>query len=206
MKVYEVLIDEKNYFGGVNAISLVDSPAIESDFVALAKEDEFVELAEVDAEKRLLMGAVLIPNKPILRLDADGDKFYIVFSKDTIRLASELFFKNGNQGETTEMHQVALRGNTIVESWIKEDAEKDKSLIHGLDVPIGSWIVSMKIEDADTYNKAKTGILKGFSIEGFFKPDLREKLQELEAAKPKPGSEEEAADKVDQIRKILEEE
>ena len=66
---------------GIEAISIVESPAIESDFVAL--KDQEIKLAEVDADKKILMGALLIPNKPIYR-NGDEGEYYIYFSKDTV--------------------------------------------------------------------------------------------------------------------------
>ena len=176
-KVFEVIIDESSPFGGVNAISLVDSPAIEIDWVALKKEVP-LKLKEVDADRQVLMGPALIPNKPIFRVDGE-DEFYILFSKETILRSSELFFMRGKQSETTLMHESPLMGNTVVESWIKEDMEKDKSAVYGIDAPIGTWMISMKIDDAKLYQEAMEGKLKGFSIEGYFLPEVREHLAKL---------------------------
>ena len=194
LKVYEVLIETLNAHSGVNAISLVDKPAIDSNWIALAKQTKF-EFKEIDGHKHILMGAALIPNKPIYR-SMEGNEFYIMFSKDTIRLASELFFKNGKQSETTQQHEVTLKGNTVVESWIKEDMEKDKSAIYGLSDPVGTWMISMKIEDKKTYEKAKNGELNGFSIEGLFHPQLREELSDVSHNLSDQQ-------KIDEIRKIL---
>jgi len=194
LKVYEVLIETLNAHSGVNAISLVDKPAIDSNWIALAKQTKF-EFKEIDEQKHILMGAALIPNKPIYR-SMEGNEFYIMFSKDTIRLASELFFKNGKQSETTQQHEVTLKGNTVVESWIKEDMEKDKSAIYGLSDPVGTWMISMKIEDKKTYEKAKNGELNGFSIEGLFHPQLREELSDVSHNLSDQQ-------KIDEIRKIL---
>ena len=124
-------------------------------------------LSDRDWETRILMGAALVPNKPIYR-ERDGEEFYIYFSKSTVRKASELFFKRGYQSNTTEEHKIKLNNNTVVESWIKEDDTHDKSVKYGLSAPIGTWFISLKVEDADIYEKAKNGTLKGFSIEGYF--------------------------------------
>ena len=94
MNIVELVIDENDDVSGIEAISVVESPAIEEDFIALKKEE--YKLAEVDKEKRILMGAALVPNKPIYRKSGE-DEYYIYFSKDTVRKASELFFIRGNQ-------------------------------------------------------------------------------------------------------------
>ena len=101
MNLIELIIDDKEDLQGVEAISIVENPAIESDFVALKSEE--VKLAEVDKEKRILMGAVLIPEKPIYRRNGE-DEYYIYFSKDTVVKASQLFLKKGNQGNSTLEH------------------------------------------------------------------------------------------------------
>ena len=165
MDIIELFIDEEDEVSGISAVSLVEAPAIESDWILL-KNQEF-KFAEVDKEKRILMGAALIPSKPIYRKSEDNE-YYIYFSKSTVRKASELFFKRGNQNNSTLEHEVPLTGLTAVESWIVE-GEKDKSRHYNLDVPVGTWMLSMKVENDDVWNNyVKTGKVKGFSIEGYF--------------------------------------
>ena len=167
MRIIELILDENQIKGGVTAISIVEQPAIESDFIALSKEHE-IKLAEVSGEKRILMGAALIPNKQIYRRNGE-DEFYVYFSKDTIRQASQLFLKAGNQSKSTLEHEMKLSGLTVVESWIVEDVEKDKSAFYNLSMPVGTWMVSVKVDNEDVWNEyVKTGKVKGFSIEGYF--------------------------------------
>jgi hypothetical protein len=123
MNLIELIIDETDELSGVDAISVVSAPAIESNFVALKSEE--IKLAQVDSEKRILMGAVLIPEKPIYRKNGE-DEYYIYFSKDTVNKASQLFFKNGNQNNWTLEHNKEIKGLTVVESWIVEDTQKIK--------------------------------------------------------------------------------
>ena len=168
MDIIELFIDENDEVSGIEAISVVEQPAIEEDFIAL-KNQEF-KLAEVDKEKRILMGAALIPNKPIYRKSGDQE-YYIYFSRDTVRKASELFFIRGNQSNSTFEHQLPLEGLTAVESWIVE-SEKDKSRMYNLNVPIGTWMVSMKVNNDEVWKQVKAGEVKGFSIEGYFADKL----------------------------------
>jgi hypothetical protein len=175
MNLIELIIDDKDELSGVDAISVVETPAIESNFVALKSEE--IKLAEVSKEKRILMGAVLIPEKPIYRRNGE-DEYYIYFSKDTVNKASQLFFKNGNQNNWTLEHGKEIKGLTVVESWIVEDNAKDKSVIYNLSVPIGTWMASVKVEDDGIWNDyVKTGKVKGFSLEGYFADKLEEKKQ-----------------------------
>jgi hypothetical protein len=166
MKIIELILDEEQDDIGVDAISIVESPAIESDFVALNNQE--IKLAEVDKEKKILMGALLIPNKPIYRNGGEGE-YYIYFSKDTIVKASQMFLQNGKQSNSTLEHNQALNGLTLVESWIVESKEQDKSAMYGLDVPVGTWMGSVKVNNDDVWNEyVKTNKVKGFSIEGYF--------------------------------------
>ena len=167
MRIVELIIDESDEQSGIEAVSLVETPAIEENFIALNKQQ--ILLKEVDKEKRILMGAALVPNKQIYRRnEKTNDEYYIYFSKDTVRKASELFFKRSNHKNATYEHKQPIKGTTIVESWIVESTDQDKSAHYGLNVPEGTWMISMKIDDEELYNKAKEGEIKGFSIEGYF--------------------------------------
>jgi len=95
MEVFELFIDEESLDSGIQAISIVENPAIEEDFVALKSQK--IELAEVNNEKRILMGPALIPNKKIYRRNELGDEYEIFFSEDTVRKASQLFLSRGNR-------------------------------------------------------------------------------------------------------------
>ena len=171
MRIVELVIDEEALHSGIEAISIVDRPAIEENFIALSKEHK-VELAEVDAEKRILMGAALIPNKNIYRQNEE-EEYYIYFSEDTVRKAAELFLMRGNQNQSTLEHEAELHGLSVVESWIIEDETHDKSRKYDMDLPVGTWMVSMKVNNDDVWNNyVKTGKVKGFSIEGYFTDKL----------------------------------
>lgn len=184
MNLIELIIDDKEEMQGVDAISIVENPAIESDFIALKSQE--IKLAEVDKEKRILMGAVLIPEKPIYRRNGE-DEYYIYFSKDTVNKASQLFFKNGNQSKWTFEHDKAITGLTVVESWIVEDTAKDKSALYNLNVPVGTWMASVKVDDAELWqNFVKTGKVKGFSLEGYFADKLESKKELSEQVVEEP--------------------
>ena len=176
MKLIELILDDDEAIG-VEKISVVANGAIESDFIALNNQE--IKLAEISKEKRLLMGALLIPNKPIYRKSGD-DEYYIFFSKDTIAKASQLYLQNGNQSEATLEHNENLKGLTLVESWIVEDKAKDKTALYGLDVPVGTWMGSVKCDNDEVYQMAKDGVVKGFSIEGYFADKLERPKEKIE--------------------------
>tara|TARA_R110000803_G_scaffold98333_2_gene166438 strand:- start:1434 stop:2036 length:603 start_codon:yes stop_codon:yes gene_type:complete len=166
MRIVELILDEEQEDSGIEAISIVESPAIESDFVALKTEE--IKLAEIDKEKRILLGALLIPNKPIYRKGSEGE-YYIFFSKDTISKASQMYLRNGYQNNSTLEHNENLKGLTLVESWIVESEVQDKSRKYGLNVPVGTWMGAVKVNNEEIWNEyVKTNKVKGFSIEGYF--------------------------------------
>ena len=168
METYTVIF-KKDETEGVFGISLVAAPAMESNFIALSEQKE-IQLKAIDNEKRILLGAVLIPNKPIYR-NQNGKEFNIVFPAETIRLSMENFFEQGYQSASTLEHdnKQKLKDVTFVESWIKEDEVNDKSVKYGMTEPVGTWFASMKVNNDKIWNDfVKTGKVKGFSIDGFF--------------------------------------
>ena len=165
-KIIELIIDEENEISGIEAISVVENPAIEEDFIAL-KEHKDIKLAEVDAEQRILMGPALIPNKKIFR-KGEEDDYYIYFSEDTVRKASELFFIKSKHQNSTFEHSFELSDMSVVESWLIEDPKNDKASAYGFDLPKGTWMVSMKVLNDNVWKAVKAGEVKGFSIEGYF--------------------------------------
>lgn len=183
MKIIELIIDEKDSLSGIDAVSVVENPAIEENFIALSKHE--IELKEIDTEKKILMGAALVPNKQIYRRNDKNEEYYIFFSEDTIRRASELFLMNSNQNNTTYEHNQKLKGLTVVESWIIEDEKHDKSVKYGFSLPVGTWMISMKVNNEDVWAKVKDGSVKGFSIEGYFADKLEMSLNNIDEMEEK---------------------
>ena len=167
-KIVELVIADDSQELAIDAISLVNSPAIEQDFVFFGKEKNNLTFAKVDEEKRMLVSPALIPNKQIFRYDPNTDSdYYVYFSPETVRKASELYLKHNNHHKATHEHNERVSGVLTVESWIKE-GDSDKSKMYGFDLPNGTWFVKMKIENDELWQKIKDGELKGLSIEGYF--------------------------------------
>jgi hypothetical protein len=166
MKLYELILSDEEV-QGIDAISVVGSPAMESQFIMLSEEKR-VSFAKIDNEKQILLGVAMIPEKKIYRFDEETkEEFNVFFSKETIKRASELYLKKGNQSNANLEHSKLALSGTIVESWIVEDVQKDKTALYGIDAPIGSWVVAMKIEDKEQWELCKEKGT-GFSIEGMF--------------------------------------
>ena len=197
MKIVELILDEDQDASGIEAISIVENPAIEEDFIAL-KSDE-IKLAEIDKEKKILMGALLIPNKPIYRKNGE-DEYYIYFSKDTVLKASQMYLTKGNQNNSTLEHQHELSGLSLVESWLVEDEVHDKSRKYGMNVPVGTWMGAVKVNNEKIWNEyVKTGKVKGFSIEGYF----ADKMERPKESIKEDMSEQNADLLLSQIEKIV---
>jgi hypothetical protein len=195
MRIVELILGDDE-LTGIEAISVVENPAIEEDFIALKNEE--IKLAEVDEEKRILMGALLIPNKPIYRKKGD-EEYYIYFSKQTVEKASQLYLMNGNQSKATLEHQHTINGLTLVESWLVEDEVHDKSRKYGLNVPVGTWMGSVKVNNDEIWNNfVKTGKVKGFSIEGYFADKMERPKEPVN-----DFDEEEATDMLSTLKQIL---
>ena len=196
MKIVELILDENQEESGIEAISIVENPAIEEDFVALKSNE--LKLAEIDKEKKILMGALLIPNKPIYRNNGE-DEYYIYFSKDTVLKASQMYLTKGNQNNSTLEHQHSLSGLSLVESWLVEDEVHDKSRKYGMNVPVGTWMGAVKVNNDEVWNDyVKTGKVKGFSIEGYFADKMERPKDSVGLSEDK-----EADDLLQKIKDIL---
>jgi hypothetical protein len=181
MKIIELIIDSEMELSGIDAISIVENPAIEENWIALNEQPKEYKFADVDKEKKIIMGAMLVPDKPIYRRDEENGEYYIYFSQDTIRKCMEMFFQNGNQSNATFEHQESIKGLTVVESWIVEDTEKDKSNLYNLNVPVGTWMGTIKVENEVIWKDyIKTGKVKGFSIEGYFADKAKLPLSKID--------------------------
>lgn len=150
---------------GVFAVSLVERPAIEKDFIALSKHE--VKFKVVDEDKRIIVGFALVPDKKIYRKIQDKE-FNVYFSKDTVRKVSELFMKNLNLNKFTVEHEHNVTGVNVIESWIVEDPKNDKANLYNLEPKGGEWVMMSKIYNDDVWNDIKNGDYKGYSIEGKF--------------------------------------
>lgn len=164
LETIELFIDDEAK-DGVFAVSLVEEPAIEENFVALSTDK--IELKVADEERRVVVGLALVPEKKIYRF-MKGKEFNIFFSKDTIAKAQELYMKKLNQNNVTVEHESDITGATVIESWIVEDTKHDKTNLYKLDATEGSWAIMMKIDNDEVWAKVKAGEFKGFSIEGLF--------------------------------------
>jgi hypothetical protein len=182
LDLIELFIDEEKELDGIEAISLVEFPAIEENFVALSKHK--VEFKAIDEERRVVIGLALIPDKKIYRRDKEYE-YNIMFSKDTVRKASELYLKNQKQNNTTLEHESLTSGVSVIESWIVEDVDKDKSSLYGLNATVGAWVVTMKIYNDAVWEDVKAGKYLGLSIEGIFsdRQELSENEKKIKALK-----------------------
>ena len=163
LKCYSVGLDSDVY-----CISLVQEPAIESNFIYLSKEKP-VQICLETNEKHIVMGAVLIPDKPIYR-NQGGEEFYIQFSKETIEKLAHDYLANDRVHSFTKEHEDVADGIYVVETWLKT-SENDKSKDYDIDVPVGSWLMAAKVENEEIWDKIKSGEMNGFSIEAFVNLD-----------------------------------
>ena len=192
LPLYELVIDENTKSDGVFAISIVDNPAIESNFQMFSSKKP-IKFETVSKDQQIIMGPAMIPDMKIIRED-DRGLYNVFFSKDTVRAIAHKFMKESRNGSATVMHAENVEGVSVIESWIVEDAQKDKSRYHGFTVPVGTWMVSQKISNQTLWEDfIKSGELRGFSVEGFF-----DELSEFR--KSKQSTE---LDKMDELKELF---
>ena len=171
MKLFELTIEDEDV-DGIFAISMVDDPAIQAWGTYFGKEE--VRFAEVDGYENLFMAPILIPDRKILRIDGEGNPYEVFLSKSTIKRLSQLYLEKKFQDQVTVEHEEKVEGITLVESWIKESANKDKSMLYNLSAPVGSWIGTFRITNEEMQEKFRKGEVSAVSIEGLFNHDLVE--------------------------------
>lgn len=160
IKKYKVGLDSETM-----AISLVSEPAIEVEFIHMSKDEEEKKQVFLESnEKYLIYGPALIPEKDIYRNNGEQE-YYLSFSKESIEKMENDYMKDFRQYNVSLQHQDKVDEVCVVESWLVADSYKDKANALGFNVPEGTWMVAMKVNNVDTWNRIKDGELKGFSVE-----------------------------------------
>jgi hypothetical protein len=194
LPVYKITINPNDVDDtGVNIISLVNQPAIESNFIAFSKDLKYttddvvksindieIKFSATDNDKHIITGAVLIPNKEIYRnFGKDGGEQLWVFDAQTIEIVRDKYHRNQFTSNVNLEHQTDVDGCYVVESYI---VNKDRGIYPKdlEDITDGTWIVSMKIDNNEVWEDIKVnGFYKGFSIQGFVNPIKTEETSVL---------------------------
>jgi hypothetical protein len=179
MKIYKIKIDDEQL--GMDAISLVEYPAVEVDFLAFSKDGKKMDFTSFDEEKREITGVVCLADTPILRKNDTYGIHAILFEKDTIKQMMLRYFKNGLGNQVNIEHQGhMIKGLTMIESYIK-DSSRNISPVEFNDVPDGSWIATFKVENDKVWEQIKEDhTLRGFSLQGWFGYGDEVKLSEVD--------------------------
>lgn len=201
MELYELVITNEE-LDGVDAISLVANPAIEVTGVYFNEEKHLLKFAEVEKEERLLMSPILIPDKMIIRADASGAPYYVFFSKDTIKRLSQMYLEKKYTDQATLEHKEPIKDVFLVESWLVESAEKDKSRLYGFNVPTGTWMGTFRVANDQVWNDyVKTGEVRGVSVEAFMEHKLTKPTKKNHFAKD--YTDQETENLLDAIKSLL---
>lgn len=166
-KEVELYIDENGEW--LEKISLVELPAIESNFLCFSKEDTFK--FALEDEQRIITGPVMIPEKRMLRLDEYGNEYYVYFSAETIKQAAYRWLQENMNHQFNLEHSKNTNKVDVIESWVINDQHNDKANSLGFSLPKGTWMMSCKVNDEDLWKSIKEGEYNGFSVEGMFRYD-----------------------------------
>lgn len=164
--VYQIVVSDVNE---LNAISLVETAAIDANFLAFSEEQTYAFSRE--DYRQVVTGPALIPNYNILRYDADRNPYYVYFTEDVIRQLVTKYFARGNTSYNVSHSDNLLANSVTIESWFV--GKGDKSTDYGFAVPQGTWMLSVYIPDTDFFNdQILSGKITGFSVEGLFAQKL----------------------------------
>ena len=169
MKVFK-LKKRKDLKNAIGRISLVENPAIELGLVYLS-QDKPEQKIFLNEEKRMFYSPVLVPNQKIDRVNNNGEKYQILFDKETIEMARKDYMSAltplQNWNHEHEPNTI-LEGIKVVDNWIVKDEVHDLSVALGYKVPVGTWMLGAYVENEEVIKKIKNGTYKGISIEGLF--------------------------------------
>ena len=178
VKIVELVIDEET---GVDAVALVDRPAIEREWLAFNEEGTYKFKVE-NEERRIVSGPLMVADLPIYRVDQYGGEYYAIFRKDTIEKIVHKFMQEGRTNAVNLMHESSMipEGVYMFESFIIDSSRGINTPDGFKALPDGSWFSSYKVENDEVWQQVKEGTFKGFSVEGMFKPlDKGEKPTDL---------------------------
>jgi len=168
---------------GLTKMSLVEYPAVESDFLAFEKQEALK--FSVDEEQHIVFGCALRADFPIYREDARLGEYYVVFSKDTIKELYEKFMRDEHYKDVNLEHSKNTNGVYLIQSFIK-NTNKGINPVGFENVEDGSWFTAYKVENEDVWKEVKDGKFKGFSVEMFGelepiieKPEEKDILDEI---------------------------
>lgn len=183
LPIYKLTISEDdNDDTGVIAVALVDAPAIEQNWMAFAQKEP-IRFKASNKEKRIISGPLMIADQPIYRRDDRLGEYYVMFDRDTIYKIVQKFFRNGATGNVNMMHEERLHASGVymIESFLI-DKERGIATPAGFDpLSDGSWFGSFKVDNQQIWDEfIKTGVFKGFSVQGFFSETKSDELTEAE--------------------------
>jgi hypothetical protein len=171
LPVYEARIDPNREEHGLEFVSLVAEPAIQEMGLAFKAMESRMQFAE-DRDKQIIIGPAMIPDIPLYR-DQEGKQFYVVFTKEVIEQLHEKFAKEPREYKVNVDHNKVVKSAFIKSSWIIEDEVHDKSRKYGLDMPVGTLMMEVKIEDPEFWaSEVRENAKYGFSVEGLFELQL----------------------------------
>lgn len=166
LPIYEIYIDLNDDNTGVEFNSLVHDPAHEVSFQTFSKIQRY----EFNDEQMIVSGVAISSDTPIYRNDGNGQEYYVVFKKDGIKDIIHDYARNGRFNNVNIEHnsKEVADGVYMIHSYQVDNDKGFTAPERFKDVNDGSWIVSYKFENADLYNRVKSGEMTGFSIEGNF--------------------------------------
>jgi hypothetical protein len=174
MNTYYLEVNE-NDETGVTAVAFVDKPAIELNWQTFREIGVMQQFKTLNEERRIVSGVLMLANTPIYRRDKQNGEYNVIFTPDTIEKIVNKFFKQSNQASVNGMHNAdfTIDGVYMFESFIIDKSRGIKAPEGFGDIPEGSWFGSFKVENQDIWDSyIKTGVFKGFSVEGMFNQSL----------------------------------
>jgi hypothetical protein len=164
-------------WGGTSGVEWASSKL---DSIRNNMSKQYFQISSDEQFKKIVLGPAMIPDQKIFRKDELGNPYYVFFSAETIKMIAEKYMRNKLIDNNDQMHDgKAIKDIHVLESWIKE-SHNDKSTDYGYgELPVGTWFVSMKVNNDAIWEKVKSKKLNGFSVSGFFSEEAAFSKEEM---------------------------
>jgi hypothetical protein len=154
---------------GLNDIALVDQPAYESMFLKFDSDAKELKFAVQNEEQRIIMGAVMIPDKLVPRIE-NNKPFYVYANRETIFNSAIKFARENRNNNIKLTHDTnANTGDVFIFESFVTDENRIPSVKGFESLPVGTWFITCKVLSETVWNQIKDGTFNGFSLEAMFK-------------------------------------
>lgn len=172
--IYKAKIKTKE--NGLNILSMVETPAIEINYVKMEEEINHIKMEVLDEEKNIVIAPALVPDMLIPRVHK-GIKYYISFDKETIEQSLiKMSAEQKDQNVDVNHSEKLINGAIVMEKFITHP-NRVTQVKNFENLPIGTLFFTAKVTDEKLMSDIIAGKINGWSIDGFYDLEIEEDVE-----------------------------